>query len=115
MKLKLCCLQRPPKTARAHLDPDVAVRSQGRVVEAGRRGLAHSPPEGRGRPHEHVPAETEQRQERAQAAASVDESPVSRGAELHREPHRQQQHAPEEPRHLRIPRRLCCCLCVLWV
>lgn len=111
----LCFPAASPKIPRAHLDPDVAVRSQGRVVEAGWRGLAHSPPEGRGRPHEHVPAEAQQRQERAQAAASVDERPVARGAELHREPHRQQQHAAEEPRHLRMPRRLCCCLRVLWV
>lgn len=110
-----CYPSRPLKIPRAHLDPDVAVRSQGRVVKAGRRGLTHSPPEGRGRPQEHVPAEAEQRQERAQAAASVDESPIARDAELHREPHRQQQHAAEEPRHLRIPRRLSRCVQVLWL
>lgn len=104
----LCFLQCPLRAragASSHLDPDVAVRSQGRVVEAGRRALAHGPPKGRGRPHEHVPAEAEQRHERAQAAAAVHERPVARGAELHREPHRQQQHAAEQPRHLHIPRR----------
>ena len=84
----------------SHLDPHVAVRAQGRVVEAGRRGVPDPPAEGAGGPEDQTPPQAEQRRGAAQQAVPVDQGPVPHRADPDWQSADERNQVGEDSRHL---------------
>lgn len=67
-----------------YLDPNIAVGSQGRVIQAGGGAVAGRPPEGGRGPEDDAPPKFEQRDDGAQGAVRVDERPVAHNSDVPR-------------------------------